>query len=98
MGKYGTTLYGDDGETLKVEFNFHPGTPDVYYLPNGDPGYPGDPPELEILEVRNEAGQVIELSEELEELYTLQIFENLNDHLPDEPDPDYLRDREQDHD
>lgn len=23
----------------------YPGTPDVFYLPNGDPGYPGDPPE-----------------------------------------------------
>lgn len=25
---------------------FWPGTPDVMYLPNGDPGYPGEPPEF----------------------------------------------------
>lgn len=25
-----------------------PATRDVYYLPNGDPGYPGDPAEIEI--------------------------------------------------
>lgn len=25
--------------------DIYPGTPDVFYLPNGDPGYPGDPAE-----------------------------------------------------
>jgi len=33
---------------LKVTFDYTPGTPDVMYLPNGDPGYPGDPDELAI--------------------------------------------------
>jgi hypothetical protein len=33
---------------LKVTFEYRPGTPDVMYLPNGDPGYPGEPPELNI--------------------------------------------------
>lgn len=33
---------------LKVTFDYNPGTPDVMYLSNGDPGYPGDPPELNI--------------------------------------------------
>lgn len=33
---------------LKVTFEYSPGTADVMYLPNGDPGYSGDPPELEI--------------------------------------------------
>jgi hypothetical protein len=32
---------------LEVEYSYSPGTPDVHYLPNGDPGYPGDPPEVE---------------------------------------------------
>lgn len=27
---------------------YSPGTPDVWYLRNGDPGYPGDPPEIDI--------------------------------------------------
>jgi hypothetical protein len=36
---------------VEVEYSYSPGTPDVRYLPNGDPGYPGDPAELEILKV-----------------------------------------------
>lgn len=32
---------------LVVEYTLTEGTPDVYYLSNGDPGYPGDPEELE---------------------------------------------------
>lgn len=32
---------------LQIDYTWSPGTPDVYYLPNGDPGYPGDPEELE---------------------------------------------------
>jgi hypothetical protein len=34
-------------QTLRVTFDYSPGTPDVMYLPNGDPGYPGDPEEFE---------------------------------------------------
>ena len=36
---------------VEVKYQYSPGTPDVMYLPNGDPGYPGDPAELEILDV-----------------------------------------------
>ena len=36
------------GQQLRVTFDFTPGTPDVMYLDNGDPGYPGDPEELQI--------------------------------------------------
>ena len=38
------------GEGVAMEFtvDYRPGTPDVMYLRNGDPGYPGDPPELEV--------------------------------------------------
>ena len=35
-------------QDFEVEFYYTPGTPDVMYLPNGDPGYPGDPEELEL--------------------------------------------------
>lgn len=43
------TLNIEMGElTLEVEATYRPGTPDVHTLPNGDPGYPGDPPELDI--------------------------------------------------
>lgn len=36
---------------VEVEYAYSPGTRDVMYLPNGDPGYPGDPAEFEILKV-----------------------------------------------
>jgi hypothetical protein len=36
------------GFEVEIHFSASPGTPDVMYLPNGDPGYPGDPPELEV--------------------------------------------------
>jgi hypothetical protein len=38
--------------TLDVKYTYSPGTPDVMYLPNGDPGYPGDPPECVIASCR----------------------------------------------
>lgn len=33
---------------LRVPFDYSPSTPDVLYLPNGDPGYPGTPEEWDI--------------------------------------------------
>lgn len=36
---------------LEVEVKYTPGSPDVYYLPNGDPGYPGDSAEIEVVKV-----------------------------------------------
>tara|TARA_R110000868_G_scaffold1156_1_gene8840 strand:+ start:170 stop:517 length:348 start_codon:yes stop_codon:yes gene_type:complete len=39
------------GETLRCSFDFSPGTPDVMYLPNGDPGYPGDSEEFSVTKV-----------------------------------------------
>jgi hypothetical protein len=34
---------------VKFLVNYLPATRDVMYMPNGDPGYPGDPAEVEIL-------------------------------------------------
>ena len=41
---------GDLGEDIEatLEYTYIPGTPDVMYTSNGDPGYPGDPSEIEI--------------------------------------------------
>ena len=36
------------GQQLRCEYDYSPGTPDVHYLPNGDPGYPGDPEEFTV--------------------------------------------------
>lgn len=43
-----------DGSKVKVEikYSFTPGTPDVPYLSNGDPGYPGDGEEVDIGDIK----------------------------------------------
>lgn len=40
-----------NGQTFDVTGEFSPGEPDVYYLPNGDPGHPGTPDEFEIHQI-----------------------------------------------
>jgi hypothetical protein len=55
-----------DGE---CKGNFTPSTPDVFYLRNGDPGYPGDPAELEAEEITIEGTYKLTPTE-------LQAFEN----------------------
>lgn len=49
----GWSIENEDGsETdLAVKVDYYAGSPDVYYQRNGDPGWPGDPPEMEVLEV-----------------------------------------------
>ena len=41
-------------QRLSVDFTYSPGQPGCNYLPNGDPGYPDEPPEQEITAVRIE--------------------------------------------
>jgi len=49
------TFEPEDGPITAIDFSFswgyNPQTPDVMYLRNGDPGYPGDPEEMEITEI-----------------------------------------------
>lgn len=47
-------IFGE--QTLRATFDYSPGTPDVMYLPNGDPGYPGDPEEFEVTAIELEVG------------------------------------------
>jgi len=51
-GKMDWTCEFDEGPISSIDFSFRwdysPSTPDVMYLRNGDPGYPGDPEEMEI--------------------------------------------------
>jgi len=44
---FDATVEYDDGHEVLVRVT--PGHPAVMYLPNGDPGYPADPPEVEVL-------------------------------------------------
>ena len=42
-------LLDEDDVDCVFRVDYAPGTPDVMYMSNGDPGYPGDGPELEVL-------------------------------------------------
>jgi hypothetical protein len=43
---------GEESEVdLSVNYDYYKETPDVYYMSNGDPGYPGDPAEIDITDV-----------------------------------------------
>ena len=42
-------LLEEDDADCAFQVEYAPGTPDVMYLSNGDPGYPGDPAECSVL-------------------------------------------------
>ena len=42
----------------EITFEYRPGRPAVMYLRNGDPGYPADPPEIELVSVKPTIGIV----------------------------------------
>ncbi len=42
--------------TVEVQADVTPGAPAVWYMPNGDPGYPAEPAECEITSVTDEDG------------------------------------------
>lgn len=78
---------------LIAKGNYHPATPDVPYLRNGDPGYPGDPEEVTDIEATIN-GTVLDLSEEQEGAIAKLIIEETHGQR-DEVDPPDLREREQ---
>ena len=56
---------------VEVTFKYTPETPDVPYLRNGDPGYPGSGPEWDIISVTDETGRL--LSDDEIDMYSDQI-------------------------
>ena len=79
MSTHTTTLYREDADGNEIEIevtgDYTPGSPDVYYTSNGDPGYPGDPEEVEITEAVDPDGNDVELTELEEEKARLAIIE-----------------------
>ncbi len=67
-----------------VEATFYPGCPAVRSLRNGDPGYPEEPPSIDILSSVLEDGTPYDLSpdelEEVEQLVGREIADNENDY------------------
>lgn len=47
----------DDGLMLQLTFEYTKGYQEVRYLSNGDPGYPGEPDEVELLMVRTNVSE-----------------------------------------
>ena len=48
----GSTEVTYKGIIFQVDYDFTPGRPGVWTLPNGDPGYPDDPDEMDIEAIR----------------------------------------------
>ena len=63
---------GDDCIDVVVGYDFSPGRPGRHTMPNGDPGYPDDPAELDIYSVvdadtKAELELTVEEADELQE-------------------------------
>lgn len=94
MKEYSADVPLDD-VMLRVCFTMTPGHPGCMYLSNGDPGFPPEPNEIEIIDVRylNDDGKPMELAavgladHELEQVETW-LAENFE--APG-PDPDEMR-------
>lgn len=75
----------DLGEDIDatVKYNYSPSTPDVQYTSGGDPGYPGDPEEIELTELYipkfNTKIEVSNLTEAAYEYICEQISEQERD-------------------
>jgi len=83
QGGYYATVTRDDVE-FEIEFSYTPGTPDVWYLPNGDPGYPGDPAELEIISITLWGVELIKaIPDDTLEKISTYLEENIDDYIED---------------
>jgi hypothetical protein len=77
-----------------VDYKITPGRDAVMYLPNGDPGYPAEPPEIEIISVKWGDIEVLQaLSEDDLEIIEDFIADNHDeeDFCADESREKYLR-------
>jgi hypothetical protein len=74
------------GYELEVVYDYTPCRPGRMYLDNGDPGYPDDPPELDITAVYLNLPQVqLNLKDILDDLGALETIEqDLWEHLDNE--------------
>jgi hypothetical protein len=63
---------------VAVHYRYVPGKPGCQYMSNGDPGYPDDPPELDIMRVEDQDGNAYLLTDD-EEDRLLDLIEELED-------------------
>lgn len=84
---------------VEIEFSYTKEVPAVMYLPNGDPGYPSEPAEIEITNVIGDDGNEYdfdELSEDNQNILYEKACDWVSDHsdsygdYDDDPrEPDY---------
>lgn len=75
-----------DGKTIDVDIagTYFPGTPGMHTLPNGDPGYEAEPPEVVISSTVGPDDKHIELSEKELDIAEEGLFEDAVDKEPDD--------------
>ena len=81
------TLPFNDDEA-HVTFTYWPGCHGVHTLSNGDPGYPAESPEVEIISVTVN-GAVLELTDEQTEQTQALVLEKYEEQLADERNNQY---------
>ena len=81
--------YNEDDYEADLEVS--PSTRDVFYLRNGDPGYPGDPLEIEIIRLVKLPDKEITVASEIE-FFTNFLYERegseIDAQAKEEPWPD----------
>lgn len=65
------------GIEFEIEFDYYPEEQPVYYMSNGDPGYPGSPAEVEIQDITFEGVSMYEFFEEDLEQFEEAILEQM---------------------
>ena len=91
------TRESDDGEVeIEVEFRFYPGSPAVMYLSNGDPGYPAEGPEIEIISAKANGVEVELTDAEIEQVENAACDAQCFDEPEYDEDHDYPDDQEYD--
>ena len=82
-------VYNEDDYEADLEVS--PSTRDVFYLRNGDPGYPGDPLEIEIIRLVKLPDKEITVASEIE-FFTNFLYEchgsEIDAQAKEEPWPD----------
>lgn len=67
MSRHTVTLQiirGGEAVEVEVECDYSPGHPGCWYLPNGDPGDPPEPAEMNVISARDEQGRSVTLDED----------------------------------
>ena len=82
-----TREFGDGEQELllTVEVAVYPGSPGRMYMPNGDPGYPPEPSELEVLSALDPLTSK-DWRDDLTEADIDRLWDEVNEALADGPD------------